>query len=787
MSGLPVGGTWPDSPADWQLRVFFPETLASRTTQWERGSDPLTRVTFTDRYDAYGQPLTQISVAVPRGRDYTVADPDPSEPYLATYVKTDYAQRDDAQVFITDRTARTTSYEAVNDGTPSLWALHAAILGETAQLSLFAQARTYYDGPAFTGRPLGQLGSYGAAVRTETLAFDDAIIDAAYASGAAQANLPERPPYLPPGGAGPPAWTAEYPAGFRAACPPLAGFSWNPGGADPDDHPGYFSETSRLRFDFHTAAGAEGPPGTGVGLVEVTRDPLGNDTTIVKYDQFQLKPLQVRGPTGLLTAADYDYRILQVRQLTSANGNRSQCTFTPLGLLDSVAVMGKPGQNAGDTAAAPSLRYVYDLSAFDNPAKRDPISVRTIRRVYHVTDTTVAVADRDEIRRKAEYFDGFGRKIQTRTEAADLTFGDPVTGDSGLPLDPAANADAVGHQRNPADPPNVGVTGWVIYDNKNHVVRSYESFYSTGLGYSIPSGDQLGQHVDTYYDPPGRPVHSVNPDGSEIWTVYGVPGAIAAPDLSDPARFEPTAWVTYTYDPNDNAGRTDPAGSMQYQSHWNTPSSSTTDALGRVITAVSRNGGEPATDWYVTQTSYDIRGNVLTVTDALGRLSYRRSYDYANRCLRVDSLDAGIRRTIPDAAGSPLEKSCRQGLADAHGLRSGTPPDPDLGPRLGRSGGHPARTTDLRRIGGRRASRSAPQRLPICSARCISTTTRPAGSRSTVLTSRATRWTTSGRLSPTARSMPAACPPSNGSRPRAAAWRPRRASSSTSRTRTRRR
>ena len=661
VSGLPVGAAWPTAPQPCQLRVFFPEPLAARTTQWERASDPLTRVTFTDSYDAYGQPVTQISVAVPRCRDYTTADPDPSGPYLATYAKTDYAQRHDDQVFITNRTARTTSYEAANDGTSSLWALHAAILSETAQLRPFAQTRTYYDGTAFTGRPLRQLGYYGAAVRTETLAFDDAILDQAYASGSAPTNPPERPPYLPAAG-GSTAWTADYPAEFRAACPPLAGFSWNPGGADPDDHPGYFAAASRQRYDFHAGqAGAEGPPGTGVGLLQVTRDPLGNDASVVSYDQFSLKPLQVRGPTGLLSAADYDYRILQVRQLTSPNGNRSLCTFTPLGLVASVAMMGKPGENVGDTPAAPSLRYVYDLTAFEDPAHAAPISVRTIRRVYRVTDTAVAAADRDETRQMAEYSDGFGRKIQTRTEAADFSVGDPASGNSGLPLDPALNADAVGHERAPADPTNVAVTGWVIYDNKNHLVRSYEPFYATGFGYAVPAGGELGEYQDLYYDPPGRNVRTVNPDGSQTCVVYGVPGTIAAPDLTSPALFEPTPWETYTYDLNDNAGRTDPAGSLAYQSHWNTPASMETDSLGRVTRAVARNGPDPATDWFTVQTSYDIRGNVLAVTDALGRVTYRRLYDYANRCLRIDSLDAGVRRIIPDPAGSLVEQRAGSG------------------------------------------------------------------------------------------------------------------------------
>jgi RHS repeat-associated protein len=655
-AGLPVGGAWPAAPQPWQLQVFFPQTLSTRTTRWERGSDPLTQVSFADGCDDYGQVTRSTSIAVPRGRDYTAADPAPSGPYLATLVKTDRAQRDDGQVFIADRTARVTSYEIVNDGTASLWALHAAITGGTVQQRICAQTRTYYDGTAFTGRPLGQLGWYGAAVRTESLALDDAIIEQVYQSGPAPVTPPERPPYLPVPGSGP-AWTADYPAGFRSALPPLAGFGYHPGGADPDDYAGYFSAVSRYRFDFHTGqAGAEGPPGTGVGLQQVIRDPLGHDTTILSYDPYRLLPMQVRGPTGLLTSAEYDYRLLQLRLLTSANDNRSLCTFTPLGLLASVAVMGKPGESVGDTPAAPGTRYVYDLTPYDNPAGGKPISVRTIRRVYHITDSAVAPAHRDDTREMAEYSDGFGRKIQIRAQAADLSFGSLPTCDSGLPLDPSQNADATGHQRGPGEPPNVTVTGWVIYDNKNHPVRVYEPFYTTGLSYAAPVAAQLGQYQDLYYDPQGRNTVTVQPDGSQTCVVYGVPGTIAAPDLANPFIFEPTPWETYTYDPNDNAGRTDPQGSAAYQAHWNTPASTQIDALGRVVTATARNGHDPATDWFSTRSSYDIRGNILAVTDPLGRVTYQRSYDYANRCLRTASLDAGIRRTVTDAAGGPVEQ-----------------------------------------------------------------------------------------------------------------------------------
>ena len=34
--------------------IFFPFPLGSRTTQWERGDEPMTRFTFPAGYDAYG-------------------------------------------------------------------------------------------------------------------------------------------------------------------------------------------------------------------------------------------------------------------------------------------------------------------------------------------------------------------------------------------------------------------------------------------------------------------------------------------------------------------------------------------------------------------------------------------------------------------------------------------------------------------------------------------------------------------------------------------------------------
>jgi hypothetical protein len=48
---LPVGEPMPEEPEEWQNKVFFPQSLAQRVTQWERGDEPMTSFTFSDDYE----------------------------------------------------------------------------------------------------------------------------------------------------------------------------------------------------------------------------------------------------------------------------------------------------------------------------------------------------------------------------------------------------------------------------------------------------------------------------------------------------------------------------------------------------------------------------------------------------------------------------------------------------------------------------------------------------------------------------------------------------------------
>ena len=164
-----------DSPADQteRRRIFFPHIRAQRTTQWERGDDPLTQVGYTDDYDEYGQPRCQLHIACPRGwRDFG-NDARLGTDYLTTYTETRFTQRDD-DVYMADRTADASSfhiYPPQDHASPAVTVtqLRDQAFNDLAPRELIGQSFNYYDGEAFVGLPLGELGEFGALVRSETL------------------------------------------------------------------------------------------------------------------------------------------------------------------------------------------------------------------------------------------------------------------------------------------------------------------------------------------------------------------------------------------------------------------------------------------------------------------------------------------------------------------------------------------------------------------------------------------------------------------------------------------
>ncbi len=152
------------------------------------------------------------------------------------------------------------------------------------------------------------------------------------------------------------------------------------------------------------------------------------------------------------------------------------------------ALLGKDQGTERDTLDDPGVLLEYDLFAFKNSGA--PVWVKTTQRVHHINAdylSTLPPEEQEATIVAVEYSDGFGRQLQTRTQAEDLLFGvdfanGAVLGDGGLPADQtASNAPAIGVMRDANAPLNVVVSGAKRYNNKGKVVEQWEPYFGSGF------------------------------------------------------------------------------------------------------------------------------------------------------------------------------------------------------------------------------------------------------------------------------------------------------------------
>lgn len=631
--------------------VFFPFNTASRTTQYERGNDPLHTFNFTTDFDNYGQPAKQISVGVPRtfdprtgGNNPLIANAQNNNPadYLGALDISEFIYVDESDQYMVNRSKRTLSYDITRGvNGDSITGYFEDILENYSSMPLIGCTITYYDGEEFVGLPYGEIGQYGIAIRSESLVLTSQIVEDAYDE--TYGGIPE--PLQDD-----PTWSAEYPSGFQTLYPNRGGYIYhNAAGQYPEE--GWYANSNQLKFDFQT--GVLQP----VGLKLEIKDPLGNVTSIV-YDDYLILPVQVTDALGLVTQAAYDYRVMQPVQNIDYNDNISVFDFSPIGLLRAIAVVGKGEEgdwvsNSGSfyQRYAPSKIFQYDLFAFVN--NNDPVWIQTTVRERYITDPN----DEGKTIISRQFSDGFGRLLQTRSQAEDVIFGNSMFGSSGLPVSQTAtNGPATGVERDPEAPMNVTVSGWKIYNNKGGVVEQYEPFFDSGFDYVQPGLE--GVKIKMYYDPRGQLIRTVNPNHSEQWVIFGIPQ-----QLDTPQNYIPTPWESYVYDPNDLAEITNPDDSNVPEEHWYTPSSSLIDCLGRNIkttTWKSHFNGSTYED-VVVHNEYDVKGNVLQVLDPFGRIMIKSVYDMGSTVLKTTHIDSGVSVFITDCVGRRVESRDAKG------------------------------------------------------------------------------------------------------------------------------
>ena len=581
-----VAGLPPRRLAADREPIFFPFPAGSRTTQWERGDRADDPVHLPRRPDAYGLPPARWTspspAAATRGRRRT------------------RRRRGAVPGDVHDHRVRPAGRADALPGRPGRPDDHATRWSTTAglprpgsrrrprrtaacrepSLRVIGQAHTFYDGDAFTGLPLGQLGDHGLATRTETLAFTDAFLDDLLRC---RRSARGRPAAAVPGARrGRPGPGSTRPSS-ATVLPALAGYVHHTDADVPGSAAGYWIQTARHRYDVHPdpdhpagcRAGCRSSPST-----RSARRP-GSTTTSTTCCRST-----VTDPAGLTTTAAHDLRVLQPRQVTDVNGNTACGHLHPARAGRRALRAGQGRRRRGRPDAA---RHRADL----RPAR--------LRRGPRpgVGDHRAAGAPRHRhrrARRAAGRGDPVGAVLRrVRPHPADPRpgRGRPVRRpdlrrrrDPGRPDPPRSARPSVAPGTRPTRTTS-SVSGWQVYDNKGRGRAEVRALLRTGLRLRAAAGRPARAEGGDVLRP-ARPAgpHASTPTAARAVVVLGVPADLdRARRVPRPPRGRPTP-TTPTTTPAAPT-RTSAAG---YADHWNTPASIEVDALGRTVTAVARNG-----------------------------------------------------------------------------------------------------------------------------------------------------------------------------------------------------
>lgn len=426
------------------------------------------------------------------------------------------------------------------------------------------------------------------------------------------------------------------------------------------------------------------------------RNPFHTDAirteSLVSYDAHDLLLLESRDALdNRVTVEANDYRVLQPNLVSDPNRNQTAVVFDVLGMVAGTAVMGKAGENVGDSLAgfvadltlaqldafhdapdprslAPGLlqnattRVVYDLDRFQrsqhtnpqDPGKWLPPFAATLARETHASDPLPP--DGLKIQIGFSYSDGFGREIQKKIQAEP----GPLVEDGSV-----------------INPRWVG-SGWTIFNNKGKPVRQYEPFFSATHRYEF--GVQVGVSPILFYDPVERVVATLHPNHTwgkvvfdpwrqESWDVCDT--ALIAdpktdPDVGDFFRRLRDADYLPTWFAQRQGGALGPheqTAARKTSLHAATPSVAHLDSLGRTFLTIAHNkfkfSDSPAADppieeFHHTRVLFDIEGNQREVIDAKDRIVMRYDYDMLGNIVHQLSMEAGARWMLNDIAGNPL-------------------------------------------------------------------------------------------------------------------------------------
>ncbi|WP_275936559.1 toxin TcdB middle/N-terminal domain-containing protein, partial [Chondromyces apiculatus] len=366
-------------------------------------------------------------------------------------------------------------------------------------------------------------------------------------------------------------------------------------------------------------------------------DPWGAASTIA-YDPYALLVERTEDALGNEVVVVNDYRVMSPVEITDPNGNRSAVRLDALGMVVATAVMGKVGDQDGDTLDDPTTTLEIDLFRYMNAGKPSVIHARA--RETHGDPST-------RWQESYAYSDGSGRELMRKVQAepglapvldAD---GHPVIGTDGTPEMASTTP----------NPRWVG-TGRTIVDNKGNPIKQYEPYFSTTSEYEDDEAlVHWGVTPILRYDPLGRLVRTDFPDGTCARVAF-TPWLQTSWDANDTVLDEGNLWFAAR-----QAGAT-PTPSLADQraatlaaAHADTASMVHVDPLGRAVVSVADLGGNTR---LLTRTTLDLEGNPRVIWDARGKDCMVHTFDVAGRKIHQHSVDAGTRWMLSDVLGQPL-------------------------------------------------------------------------------------------------------------------------------------
>jgi RHS repeat-associated protein len=409
------------------------------------------------------------------------------------------------------------------------------------------------------------------------------------------------------------------------------------------------------------------------------------DSNGLEYDLLVSATLDAVGNQVIAT---HDYRVLQPHLVTDPNGNRSAAAFDALGMVVGNALMGKAGENLGDSLAGfepdldeaamiahlenplanpeeilnqASTRLVYDIHQFERTSASgnpQPNVLYLLARETHHSDLLPGALTR--ILHSFSYSDGFGREVQKKIQAEP----GPITSGG------------------PAISPRWVGSGWKIFNNKGKQVRRYEPFFSSTHQFEFAK--VVGVSPIFFYDPIERIVATLNPNHTcekmvfNPWQQYSwdVNDMVLQsdpkndPDVGDffrrlaDAEYLPT-WHTQRL--SGALGAEEQSAAIKAAVHANTPVLAYFDTLGRTFLTVAHNRFEKnqnnttiiIDEKYSTRAEIDIEGNQREVSDAnpitgQERIVMRYDYDMLGNRIHQASMEAGERWMVTNAVGKPI-------------------------------------------------------------------------------------------------------------------------------------